>query len=140
MEKLCLLSALNRIQQPWTPVRVGQVNQNDVKLARFSGVFQWHQHQHQDELFLVVSGKLSLAYRDASGHHHDLRLDPGEMVIVPRGTEHCPSSIDGDCLVMLFEPADTVNTGDGPPNSRTVTKVRNLDDLPGNGLGTSSPD
>ena len=84
-----------------------------MKLARLHGDFVWHRHEGEDELFLVLSGSLRLEFRD---RHVD--LEPGELIIVPRGTEHRPVASD-EVHVLLFEPAGTLNTGDAE-DARTV--------------------
>ena len=90
----------------WNPRIVGELNGQQVKLAKLKGEFIWHKHEHEDELFYVISGSLRIEFRDK-----ELVLSPGEFVIVPRGIEHRPVAQDEVC-VMLFEPASTINTGD----------------------------
>lgn len=94
-----------RVTEPWQPRIVAQVNDYHVKVARFAGAFVWHSHPETDELFLVHRGTLVIALRDG-----EVRLGPGELYVVPRGVEHCPRA-EGDCEVVLVEPAGTVNTG-----------------------------
>jgi mannose-6-phosphate isomerase-like protein (cupin superfamily) len=76
-----------------------------VKLAKLEGEFVWHHHAEEDELFLVLQGHLDIELRDGV-----VGLDPGELVIVPRGVEHRPVA-QGEVHVLLFEPASTLNTG-----------------------------
>lgn len=102
-----------RLDAPWQPRIVAQVNDYHVKVARFAGEFVWHSHPETDELFLVHRGTLVIALRD-----REVRLGPGELFVVPRGVEHCPRA-EGDCEVVLVEPAGTVNTGDAG-GSRTA--------------------
>jgi len=90
---------------PWTPVLAAELNGQHVRLARMQGEFTWHSHAEQDELFLVLEGAFELHLRDRV-----LALAPGELVVVPRGVEHKPVAPAG-CVVLLFEPAETVNTG-----------------------------
>jgi mannose-6-phosphate isomerase-like protein (cupin superfamily) len=103
----------------WSPKIVGELNDSYVKLAKFNGEFVWHQHANEDELFLVVRGSLVIKFRS-----HDVRLEPGEFVIVPRGVEHLPIAEEG-VEVLLLEPKSTLNTGDqsGP---RTVTDLQRI--------------
>ncbi len=86
-----------------------------MKLVKFQGPFVWHQHEHEDELFYVVRGAFRMEFRDRT-----VEMRAGEMLVVPRGTEHRPFA-DHEVEVMLFEPASTVNTGNAG-GDRTVTK------------------
>ena len=97
----------------WRPRIVGELNDSYVKLARLKGEFVWHRHENEDELFLVVKGKLQIKLRD-----RDLWIGEGEFVIIPKGVEHCPVA-DEEVQVLLLEPKSTVNTGD-VQNERTV--------------------
>ena len=102
-----------RVAEPWQPRIVAQVNDYHVKVARFAGAFVWHSHPETDELFLVHQGTLVIRLRGG-----EVRLGPGELYVVPRGVEHCPVA-EGECEVVLMEPAGTVNTGDAG-GSRTA--------------------
>jgi mannose-6-phosphate isomerase-like protein (cupin superfamily) len=95
-----------RLAGYWHPGLLGMVNDTAVKLARIQGEFVWHSHEHEDEMFLVLEGRLRMEFREGSRD-----LAPGQMIIVPRGMEHRPVAPDGDCLLLLVEPATTVNTG-----------------------------
>lgn len=106
IEKVSLAEKLGRIHEPWSPRIVAELNGQHVKLARLRGEFVWHHHEHEDELFLVVRGRLTMELRDRT-----LTLEPGELVVIPRGVEHRPVAADGDVEVLLFEPASTLNTG-----------------------------
>jgi mannose-6-phosphate isomerase-like protein (cupin superfamily) len=103
--KVNLERALARIAETWSPKLVAAVNDCHVKLVRLKGEFVWHAHENEDELFLVLHGRLRLLFRD-----RELELDPGELVVVPRGIEHCPVA-DDEVHVLLLEPRSTVNTG-----------------------------
>ena len=92
----------------WDPKIVGALNGQHVKLVKFRGRFVWHQHDAEDELFLVVRGSFTMHFRDRS-----VDLREGELIIVPRGVEHCPEATE-EVQVLLFEPASTVNTGSAP--------------------------
>lgn len=105
MEKVNLAEKLALIGEPWRPKVVGELNGQEVKLARLQGPFVWHHHEKEDELFLVVSGRMRIEFRDRT-----VALAPGEFLIVPRGVEHRPVSEEG-AEVLLFEPAVTRNTG-----------------------------
>ena len=82
-----------------------------MKLVKFQGEFVWHQHEQEDELFLVLKGKFRMDYRDRDGRESALDLSDGEFVIVPRGIMHRPVA-NQEVQVLLFEPAGTLNTGD----------------------------
>jgi mannose-6-phosphate isomerase-like protein (cupin superfamily) len=98
----------------WSPKIVGELNDSYLKLVKLKGEFVWHQHEAEDELFLVVKGHLLIKLRD-----HDLALSEGEFVVIPRGVEHCPIA-DEEAQVILLEPKATLNTGD-VVSERTVT-------------------
>jgi mannose-6-phosphate isomerase-like protein (cupin superfamily) len=106
IEKLNLEAAFARFEERWSPRIAGEVNDAHVKLAKLEGEFVWHRHEHEDELFLVVRGRLTLRLRDG-----DLELGPGELAIVPRGVEHLPIARE-ETHVLLFEPKTTLNTGE----------------------------
>jgi mannose-6-phosphate isomerase-like protein (cupin superfamily) len=91
----------------------GELNGQQVKLAKVKGAFVWHHHQNEDELFLVLKGVLTLEFRDGS-----VTLNPGEFFIVPRGVEHRPIA-EEEVHLLMFEPASTLNTGN-VRNERTV--------------------
>lgn len=116
-EKVNLRQKLGLLQEPWSPRLVGRVNDVDVKLAKLAGEFVWHHHPVEDELFLVLSGRLLLQLRD-----RDVWLEEGEMFIVPRGVEHRPVA-EEEAHVLLVEPRSTLNTGN-VVNERTVREVR----------------
>jgi mannose-6-phosphate isomerase-like protein (cupin superfamily) len=99
------------------------LNNQQVKLVKFQGPFTWHHHDNEDELFLVIKGKFRMEYRDASGEQA-MWIEPGEMVIVPRGVEHRPVA-DEEAQVLLFEPATTLNTGN-VENELTVHNLARL--------------
>jgi mannose-6-phosphate isomerase-like protein (cupin superfamily) len=105
MQKVNLAEKLARIPEFWSPKAVGAVNGFHVKLVKLQGEFVWHSHETEDELFLVLKGRLRMQFRDG-----EVVLDPGELVIVPHGAEHRPVA-DGEAHVLLFEPGSTVNTG-----------------------------
>ena len=106
MDVCNLSSALETFEEHWSPRRVATINDYDVKVAKVLGDFVWHTHEETDELFLVLSGELTIGLRDG-----DVVLGPQEMYVVPRGVEHCPRA-DEEAHVLLIEPRGTVNTGD----------------------------
>jgi len=105
VEVVNLAERLGSIAERWSPKIVGQVNDVHVKLVKLEGEFVWHAHEAEDEMFLVLSGRLRMRFRD-----RELIAGPGEFLIVPRGVEHCPVA-DEEVHVLLVEPATTVNTG-----------------------------
>ena len=98
---------------------VGEVNDAHVKLVKLQGEFVWHAHEREDELFLVLKGRLTMRFRDG-----ETVLGPGEMIIVPRGIEHMPVAAE-ETHVLLFEPKTTLNTGD-VRNERTVETLERI--------------
>lgn len=105
MEKVNLPEKFALIGEPWRPKVVGELNGQEVKLAKLQGPFVWHHHEAEDELFLLVAGRMRIEFRDRA-----VELSPGEFLIVPRGVEHRPVAEEG-AEVLLFEPAATRNTG-----------------------------
>lgn len=119
MEKVNLAEKLALFAEHWQPRIVGELNGQQVKLAKLLGSFDWHFHEHEDELFLVLRGTLTLRLRD-----RDVILGEGEFFIVPRGVEHQPVA-EEEVHVLLFEPATTLNTGN-LRNERTVSEPEHL--------------
>ena len=115
IDKVNLAAKLALIDEPWQPRVAGQVNDSHIKLVKLSGEFVWHHHEHEDELFLVISGRLCMKLRD-----RDVWLDEGELIIIPRGTDHCPFA-PAECHVLLVEPVTTLNTGN-VRNERTIDR------------------
>jgi len=101
-----LQDKLSKFSEHWSPKIVAQMNDYHFKLAKVQGEFVWHDHPETDEMFLVIKGQLEIHFRDGS-----VRLNEGEMYVVPKGVEHKPIAGD-ECHIMLIEPAGTVNTGD----------------------------
>lgn len=113
IRKVNLAEVLSRINDYWQPRIAGELNESHVKLAKLKGEFVWHHHEQEDELFLVVKGRLLLKLRDG-----DIWLDEGEFIIIPRGVEHLPVAPE-EVHLLLFEPKTTLNTGN-VRNERTV--------------------
>jgi mannose-6-phosphate isomerase-like protein (cupin superfamily) len=111
--KVNLAAAFDRLDEYWSPRIVGAVNDSYVKVAKLRGPFEWHRHEAEDELFLVVAGRLTIRFRE-----REVELAVGELLVVPRGVEHLPVA-EADAHVLLVEPRSTVNTGDAP-GERTV--------------------
>lgn len=114
-----LAEMFGQFQDHWSPKVVGEVNDSLVKLVKLKGEFVWHHHDKEDELFLVVKGKLRLKLRDK-----DLVLGPGEFAIIQHGVEHLPVA-EEETHVLLFEPGSTLNTGN-IRNERTVPTLDRL--------------
>jgi len=113
MNVVNIASKFNLIQDHWHPRIVGQLNDSYIKLAKLKGEFIWHKHEVEDELFLVIKGRLRMMLRD-----QELSITEGEFVIIPHGVEHKPVA-DEEVHVVLLEPKSTVNTGD-VPSERTI--------------------
>ena len=105
MEKVNLAQKFTLISEHWRPKVVGALNGQEVKLVKFLGAFAWHHHEREDELFLGVRGAFRVEFRD-----HAVEVGPGEFVVVPRGVEH-RTVADVEAEVLVFEPAETRNTG-----------------------------
>jgi len=112
-----LKQKFDRIDRPYVPHIVGELNGQFVKLVKILGPFDWHHHEDEDELFLAIRGRFRMEYRDRAED-----VNEGEMVIVPRGVEHRPVA-DEEAHVLLFEPKSTLNTG----NVRTEKTVDRLE-------------
>ncbi len=121
MHKVNLANAFTTFSDFWNPKIAGEINSCVVKLVKIKGAFEWHHHQHEDEFFLVVDGRLRMGLRDG-----DIDLDPGEYIVIPRRIEHRPEALTEVCHLLLFEPKSTLNTGN-LLNDRTL---RDLDLLP----------
>jgi len=118
-EPIDLAGKLASFDEHWTPKRIARVNDTDVKLAKLSGEFVWHRHEAEDELFIVLEGRLLMQFRD-----REVWLGPGQAILVPRGVEHRPVAPE-ETHVMLIEPAGTLNTGN-LRNERTVDEVESI--------------
>lgn len=105
MDKVNLLQKFDLVTEHWSPKIVGELNGQQVKLAKFQGEFAWHHHEDEDEAFFVMKGSFQMEFRDKV-----VALNEGEMIIVPKGVEHKPVAKE-EVWVMLFEPATTLNTG-----------------------------
>jgi mannose-6-phosphate isomerase-like protein (cupin superfamily) len=115
--KVNLAEAFDRIDGHYRPRIAGQVNDFQVKVVKVKGEFVWHHHDEEDELFLVVKGRLLMRFRDG-----DEWIEEGEMIVVPRGVEHCTDVPEGEAHVVLIEREGTPNTGSAG-GERTVEPV-----------------
>ncbi len=117
MEIVNLAEKFGLFQEYWSPKIAGEINDSYLKLVKFKGEFVWHHHEHEDELFLVVKGRLLIKLRD-----RDIWLGEGEFVVIPKGVEHMPVANE-EVHVLLLEPKTTLNTGN-VENERTVADVQ----------------
>ncbi len=104
-----LHDALTTFSDVYSPRIVGRVNDYDVRIAHASGEHVWHVHEDTDEFFLVIDGTFDVSLRE-DGAERTVSLRAGDIFIVPRGTEHRPSSRGGS--ILMFEPSGTLTTGD----------------------------
>ena len=104
-QKIALVEKLALISEHWRPKVIGALNGQEVKLVKVQGTFPWHHHETEDEFFLTISGRFVVEFRDRT-----VVLEPGECLIVPHGTEHRTAS-EFESSVLIFEPAETRNTG-----------------------------
>jgi mannose-6-phosphate isomerase-like protein (cupin superfamily) len=116
LEKVDLAGKLSLFDEHWSPKIVAELNDAYVKVVKFQNEFVWHHHDDEDELFLVVSGRMRMELRDG-----DVVLRPGELIVVPKGVEHRPVA-EEETHVVLIEPKTTLNTGN-------VRNERTLDEL-----------
>lgn len=122
-DKVNLAEAFASFDELWAPRVVAALNGQHVRIAKVEGTFCWHRHEDEDELFYVVAGRLVIHLRDEAGER-TVTLEPGELFVVPRGVEHEPVAEAGT-RILLFEPADVVNTGD-VENERTKRDLEHL--------------
>jgi len=119
VETINLKEKFSTFSDHWNQRLVGEINDCAVKIVKIKGEFIWHHHDVEDELFLVVKGTLRMKFRD-----HEAIVRTGELVIVPRGVEHCPVA-DEEAHIVLIEPKSTLNTGN-IVNERTVAPLERI--------------
>jgi mannose-6-phosphate isomerase-like protein (cupin superfamily) len=119
MNTINVAEKFSRINEMWSPKILGEVNDSYIKAVKFIGEFVWHHHDNEDEMFMVISGRLRMKFRD-----REEVVSPGEFIIVPRGVDHLPIS-DEETQVLLFEPKSTLNTGN-VRNERTLAELEKL--------------
>jgi mannose-6-phosphate isomerase-like protein (cupin superfamily) len=105
LTKVNLEEKFSQFSEYWRPKITAELNESYVKIAKLKGQFVWHSHPVEDELFLVIKGRLQILFRDGK-----LTLEPNELVAIPQGVEHCPVA-EEEVQVILIEPKTTVNTG-----------------------------
>lgn len=107
MNTINIADKLASFKEYWHPHRIGEVDDMHILLAKIKGEFVWHAHEHEDELFQVISGTLIMKFRDKT-----TIVNPGEILIVPKGVEHCPTTEDNkEVHLLLFEKRSTAHTG-----------------------------
>ena len=119
IEKVNINEKFSMFQDHWSPKIVGEINDTHVKLAKLKGEFIWHHHDNEDEMFLVIKGKLLMRLRD-----RDLQLNEGEFVIIPKGVDHLPVA-EEEVHLLLLEPKTTLNTGN-IESERTLRQLENI--------------
>ncbi|MEL0097476.1 MAG: cupin domain-containing protein [Planctomycetaceae bacterium] len=119
MHVIDIKTKLHSFQDHWNPKVIAELNGQHVKVVKLLGEFDWHFHENEDELFWVIKGSLKIHFRDSQ-----VTIGPGQICVIPKGVEHKPVA-EQECEVVLFEPAETLNTGN-ITNDRTV---RNLDTI-----------
>lgn len=115
--KVVLEEKFAAFSDQWSPKIVARFNDNEVRLCKLEGEFHWHHHAGTDEMFLVIEGELEIDFADRTE-----MLKAGEMIIVPRGTEHRPRASRGEAKVFVMDAAGTPNTG----NESTAAKAVDL--------------
>lgn len=105
-----LTTALASFEEAYSPRIVATMNDYDVRIAHTLGDHVWHVHHETDEFFLVLDGHFAITLRDKDGAEHQVDLGTGDTFVVPKGTEHKPSSTGGS--ILMFEPSGTPTTGD----------------------------
>jgi mannose-6-phosphate isomerase-like protein (cupin superfamily) len=123
MDKVNLAQKFSLFSDYYSPKVVGEVNDSHVKLVKVKGEFVWHHHDREDELFLIVKGKLRIRYFDRD-QEREVQLGEGEFVIVPHGVEHKPIA-EEEVHLLLIEPKSTLNTGN-VKNERTVEELQKI--------------
>jgi len=105
--KVNLADKFAQFDEHWAPKIIARYNDNEVRLVKTSGEWVWHKHDETDELFLILSGEFDMDFRDGT-----ITVGPGELLIVPKGTEHRPAARRGEVSLLLLDPEGTPNTGD----------------------------
>lgn len=119
MESINVREKLNLIDDHWNPRIIGELNGQQVKVAKIEGEFVWHNHKNEDELFYIIKGKLIIEFRDKK-----VELNEGEMIIVPKGVDHKPIA-EQEVWIMLFEPKNIKHTGN-VEHKLTVKKFKKI--------------
>jgi|ERR1041385_4767703 mannose-6-phosphate isomerase-like protein (cupin superfamily) len=118
--RINLREKLAAVREHWNPALVDTIDDYDIKIVKLLGDFVWHKHDKEDELFVVLSGSFRMDFRD-----RQVTLKSGEIIVVPRGTEHKPFA-EAECEVMVLERRGVVNTGDAAPGAYTRRMVEKV--------------
>lgn len=105
LDKINLSRKFNLFSEHWSPKIVGELNDSYIKVAKLKGEFDWHHHENEDEMFLIIKGCLLIKFRDK-----EISIDEGELIVIPKGVDHLPVAAE-EVQVMLIEPKETLNTG-----------------------------
>jgi len=118
MDKVNLAQKLAQFSDYWSPKIVGEINDFALKVVKVQGEFVWHHHDQEDELFLVVKGRLGMQVREPDAAERTIWIEEGEFIVIPHGIEHCPIT-EIETHILLLEPKTTINTGN-VQSDRTV--------------------
>ena len=105
--KVSLNDKFALFNEHWAPRLAARYNGNEVRLAKVEGEFHWHHHPDTDELFLVIEGELDMEFRDRTEH-----MAAGDLIVVPKGTEHRPCARKGEVKLLVMDAEGTPKTGD----------------------------
>jgi mannose-6-phosphate isomerase-like protein (cupin superfamily) len=117
IEKVSISKKMSLFEDLWNPRIVGELNGQYIKIVKAQGTFEWHKHEYEDEMFLVIQGAFNMELRDKT-----IEIEQGEFIIIPKGIEHRPVA-EEEVQIMLFESANTVNTGENQESERTRRKI-----------------
>ena len=117
INKVNIAEKFGLFNEYWQPKIIGEVNNFAVKAVKVRGEFVWHHHESEDEMFLVIHGRLIMQIRNQA----DIEVNEGEFIIIPHGVEHRPIATE-ECHILLFEPTATLNTGNIDNHSKTVSQ------------------
>jgi mannose-6-phosphate isomerase-like protein (cupin superfamily) len=104
---ISLRDKIKEIDQPWSPIEVARINDQVVRMSLVKDEYHWHKHTNEDELFYVYRGKIIIQLKNQD----DIALHEGEMVVIPKGMEHCPKSVEPSYM-LVFEPYVLKSRGD----------------------------
>lgn len=119
MDVINIKDKLSLFSEQWTPKKIGELNGQQLLLAKIEGEFIWHAHENEDELFMIIKGSLIIEFRDKT-----IELNEGEIYIIPKGVEHKPIAKE-EVHVLLFEPLEIKHTGN-VISEVTVKKFENI--------------
>ncbi|TFF90484.1 MAG: cupin domain-containing protein [Promethearchaeota archaeon] len=117
MKKINIKNQFGKIENYWNPKIIGELNGQYIKIAKFKGEFIWHEHENEDELFLVIKGELVIELEEET-----IKLKENECIVIPKGTKHRPVA-HKETEVILFEPKSTINTG----NKKSHLTIKNVE-------------